>query len=420
MSHFCTRRNLRIVGLLLGGAILAPAAMAAGGGAYNGSEPPPPNRAPYLPQHDSTVLQAVPARNDPKVKLMRKLRAELDAKPHDVILADKLARAYVDFGRQLGDAHYSGYATAVIAPWMKQDPPPVPVLVTNAVILQFLHKFDASREQLKAAIKRAPDNRNAWLTLASVDEVQGRYDDANTDCVHTAQAGGPTLGILCSGGLRSFIGHAEQAQKMLGLISAPASNIPKPVESYIQDFLAETAERLGEWKQVEMHFKKALSYTPEDNFTLVNYADFLLEQGRPKEVLKLLAHHQSSDTAFLRITLAQQALHSPDLARYVWITAARFEALTLRGSHLYAREHSRFALQLLHDPQLALKLAIRNWKVQRAPPDQLVFLQAALAANKPEAARPVLEQLDKTHLQDPIIEPLAAKLRAQIAAEKHS
>lgn len=420
MIHFRIRRSLCLFGVLLTGAILAPAAVATTGSAYTGTEPPPPNRAPYLPKHDNTVLQLVPARNNPAIVKMRALRAQLDAKPHDVALADKLARAYVSFGREIGDAHYSGYATAVIAPWMKLNEPPPPVLVTQAVILQFLHKFDPARKLLKAAIKRAPDNMQAWLTLSSVDMIQGRYHAANIDCVNSAKAGGPLLGIMCSGALRSFVGHAEQAQKMLTLISAPSTTIPPPVESYIQGLLAETAERLGEWKQANAHFEKALEFTPHDNFTLVNYADLLLYLHQPEKVLRLLNDDQQSDTAFLRITLAHQQMHSPDLARYTWIMVARFEALTLRGSHLFGREHSRFALHVLHDPQLALELAERNWKVQRAPWDQRVFLEAALATHKPAAALPVLKQLDETHLQDPIIQPLAAKVRAELAAEKKS
>jgi len=166
--------------------------------------------------------------------------------------------------------------------------------------------------------------------------------------------------------------------------------------------------------------RKALSFTPHDNFTLVNYADLLLYLHQPEKVLRLLNDDQQSDTAFLRITLAHQQMHSPDLARYTWIMAARFEALTLRGSHLFGREHSRFALQVLHDPELALTLAERNWKIQRAPWDQRVFLEAAQATHKPGAAIPVLKQLDQTHLQDPTIAPLAAEVRAELAAEKKS
>ena len=140
----------------------------------------------------------------------------------------------------------------------------------------------------------------------------------------------------------------------------------------------------------------------------------LLDRGRPTEVLTLLADRAQSDAAFLRLALAQSALHSPDLSRYTWIMAARFEALTLRGSDYFGREQARFALQLQHDPQRALDMAQRNWQVQRAPWDARVLLEAAAAAAQPKAAADVLDFLRDTNLEDPVILPLARTLRAQL------
>ena len=81
------------------------------------------------------------------------LRAALDAHPQDVRAAAALARAYIDFGRQLGDAHYAGYAEAVIAPWMAAAEPPAAVLVLQATILQFRHEFDDARALLVRALR---------------------------------------------------------------------------------------------------------------------------------------------------------------------------------------------------------------------------------------------------------------------------
>jgi len=129
--------------------------------------------------------------------------------------------------------------------------------------------------------------------------------------------------------------------------------------------------------------------------------------------MPLLADHTQSDTAFLRLALAQLALNSDQVQRYTWIMGARFEALRLRGSDYFGREESRFALQLQHDPQTALDMALRNWEVQRAPWDARVVLEAALAAHQPRAAAPVLDFVEQTRLEDPIIASLAADLRAQ-------
>ncbi len=173
--------------------------------------------------------------------------------------------------------------------------------------------------------------------------------------------------------------------------------------------LAETCERLGDWKQAEVHYRKALALTPKDNFLLIAYADLLLDRNRPAEVLSLLQSSVQSDTAFLRLAPAKAALRSPDLPLYTWIMEARFEALAQRGSDYFGREQVRFALYLKHDPQAALMLALRNWQVQRGPWDARVFLEAALAAHDPQAAATVLAFLRQTKLQD-VVESLVRGL----------
>jgi Tfp pilus assembly protein PilF len=375
---------------------------------------PPPYRAPYLPNANTDMLQQVPATSDPKVREMGTLRLQLNADPTNLRTADQLARVYIDFGRQLGDAHYAGYAEAVIAPWLKAKPPPALVLVLQATILQFRHQFSDARKLLQQALKQDPRNAQAWLTLATLDMVQGDYAAAKDDCGHVASNGGFVLGIACTGNLRANLGQAQQSMALLTQIEGDAPNLSAPFKAWVQGLLAESAERLGDWAQAEAHYRKALGYTPEDNFLLVAYADFLLDRNRPEQVLDLLVDHSQSDTAFLRIALAQAALGSPELTRSTWIMAARFEALAQRGSDYYGREQVRFALHLQHDPQAALDLAQRNWQMQRAPWDARVFLEAAQAANQPQAAAPVLTFLEQTKLQDPIIEPLARQLRARL------
>jgi Tfp pilus assembly protein PilF len=346
---------------------------------------------------------------------MRQLRRSLDAAPQSLRAAKTLADAYIDYGRQVGDAHYAGYAEAIIAPWVRAATPAADALVTQATILQYRHQFADAREYLQRAIKIEPRNGQAWLTLATLDMVQGDYATAGKDCVQVTNTAGVETGLACSGNLRSYVGHARQSLSVLQQVEAADAAAPASYKAWIEGLLAESAERLGDWPLAESHYRSALKWLPRDNFLLVAYADFLLDRGRPQEVTPLLADHTQSDTAFLRIALAQAALHGDQSQRYTWIMAARFEALRLRGSDYFGREESRFALQLQHDPDTALDLALRNWQVQRAPWDARVVLEAALAAKRPQAAVPVLEFLDRTRLEDPILEPLGHQLRAQLA-----
>jgi len=395
----------------LGAVNVTPAAEVA---ASSDLAPPPPFRAPYVPA-DGEVLQEVPSTTDPAVINMRQLRRSLDAAPHSLRAAKALADAYIDYGRQVGDAHYAGYAEAIIAPWVRAATPPADALVTQATILQYRHQFADAREYLQRAIKIEAHNGQAWLTLATLDMVQGDYATAGKDCVQVTNTAGVETGLACSGNLRSYVGQARQSMAVLQQVEAADDAAPASYKAWIEGLLAESAERLGDWPLAESHYRSALKSLPRDNFLLVAYADFLLDRGRPQEVTPLLADHTQSDTAFLRIALAQAALHGDQSKRYTWIVAARFEALRLRGSDYFGREESRFALQLQHDPDTALDLALRNWQVQRAPWDARVVLEAAVAAKKPRAAIPVLEFLERTRLEDPILEPLDHQLRAQLA-----
>jgi tetratricopeptide (TPR) repeat protein len=381
--------------------------------------PAPAFGSPYVPTLDTEVLQQVPSRAERVVKDMRRLREELNATPEDLPLALRLADAYVEYGRQIGDAHYVGYAEAVIAPWLHLASPPASALVLEATIFQFRHQFSDARGRLHDAFKADPHNAQAWLTLATLDMVQGDYDAAGKDCAKVTTYAGFALGLACGGSLRSYLGQAEQAEALLHQAAAALNTAPPATRAWLQGLMAESAERLGDWSAAELNYRQALAATPQDNFLLVAYADFLLDRGRPDEVLALLKGHEQSDTAFLRIVLAQAALRCADLPNNVWIMGARFEALTLRGSDYFGREQARFALQLQHDPVRALDIALQNWAVQRAPWDARVLLEAALAAQQPAAAASALQFLQRTHLQDPIIDSLARQLRLRLTARQY-
>jgi tetratricopeptide (TPR) repeat protein len=372
-----------------------------------------PLAGPYLPTDDAVVLQQVPPASNRNVQAIRPLRKRFDQSPNDLVVANRLASAYIDFGRELGDAHYVGYAEAVIAPWMRQPSPPVTTLILDATILQYRHQFAAAREQLDRAIAADPRNAQAWLTTATLDMVRGDYDSAATSCAKVGAFGGTVVGAICSANRESYLGRARHGVSVLEAMSLQARGSAPAFAAWIEGLIAESAERLGDWTLAEDHYRKALGLTPDDNFVLVAYADFLLDRGRYREVLKLLAPYVQSDTAFLRVVLAKVALHEPDVAKDRFLMAARFEALALRGDDLFGREQVRFALDAQGDAATALALAEQNWKVQRAPWDARVYLEAALAAKRPDAAAPVVAFVDRTRLEDPVIQALVGKLRAR-------
>ena len=383
---------------------------------------PAAQNAPYVPASADVVLQRVPPNTDPRVRQFDLLRRDLSRHPRDVGKAVMLAHAYIDYGRATGDARFLGRAMAVIAPWMSEPEPPIPVLLVHATIQQSRHFFQASRDELGAILKRDPENTQALLTLATVAMVQGDVELANHACVQLTNTAGDFMGMVCSASLRSVTGHGKQAYALLSMVEDPGPKAPPEIKSWIEGLMADTAVRMGKPELADLHFKQALQSTPGDNFLLADYGDFLLDQKRPREVIDLIGSNTESDTSFLRVVLAEQALGLPQAVKDAREMSARFQAMDDRGSHVFRREQIGFELQVQQNPRRALELARENWTVQRAPKDVLVYLQAALAANDPAAAKPVLDFLARTGLSDARIDPLVAQVQAaqRAAATTHA
>ncbi len=372
---------------------------------------------PYVPASDSTVLEHLPSTSDPRVRRFDALKQQVAANPSDVKRATALSRAYLDYGRDTGDARYLGRAQAVIAPWVAKHPPSDDALLVLATILQSRHQFAESRRILQALLQRDEDNTQAWLTLASVALVQGDMDEAHRDCVHLLGNSDGLITAGCIGSWNAVNGNAQSSLHVIDALLQQEPNGSPALQSWAHGLLADAAKVLGQADRAGAEFKKALLLAPGDNFMLADYGDFLLDHGRAQEALELMRGYEQSDTSFLRKVLAESALKLPSANADVQQMASRFRDLEQRGDkRLYGREEARFVLELQHDPTRALQLAQDNWVIQRAPEDIRIYLEAALAAGKPASAKPVLDFLQRTHFEDPIVRALAARVSKQLDA----
>ncbi len=367
---------------------------------------------PYIPANASVVLQLVPPTTDPRVRQFDQLRADFNAHPKDAAKAVALAQAYIDYGRSTGDARYLGRAMAVIAPFVAQSPPPIPVMLVHATIQQSRHFFQASREELLQILKRDPENVQALLTLSTVAMVQGDHDLANRLCVQMTNAAGNFMGMICTAALRGLSGKTDQAYALLSYVQDPGPKAPPAIKAWIQGLLADTAARMGKPDLADTHFKNALQLAPGDNFLLADYGEFLIDQKRYQDAIDLVRNDTQSDTSFLVLVTAEKALGSPKAKADMAEMDARFQSMDERGDHVFLREEASYMLHVEHDPKMALDLARQNWREQRAPKDVRVYLEAALAANAPAAAKPALDFVARTHLTDVEIDPLIKQLQA--------
>jgi tetratricopeptide (TPR) repeat protein len=354
---------------------------------------------PYRPSSDSTVLAELPAGTRyADVSARRSAQTRVD-------VAIPLAQFYIQQSRLRGDLRYLGYAQAVLAPWVQQEPPAPDVLVLQATLLQSRHEFSASLALLERALTARPDNPQALLIQATVLRVLGRYREAGAACDRFSRIVEPRLGAICIQSLRGLNGHLESSYAALTQISS--QGWPTPEKSWLYSELGEMAVRLGRDDQAQRWFQQDLNLAPEDFYVRAAYADLLLRQGRPSEVLTLLQGRESFEPLLLRIAIAQRQLRDSRLAQSSARLKAAFAAEEQRGEAVHRREQARFLLEVEDQPTLGLAAALENWAVQREPEDVLVLVNAAKAAGNPAAAQPALEFVRTAAQSDVRVNPVA-------------
>jgi Tfp pilus assembly protein PilF len=367
--------------------------------------------APYVPAADDVVLEQLPLRaSDPVAREIRELRSQLSADPANLRLALQLARSYFAQAGAQSDPRYVGYAQAALKPWWDLPQPPVGVLVMRATLRQYGHDFAGAVADIDRALMIEPAHIEALSLRADINLVQADYAASRADCERMA----PHVTMLTDAGCIAFIdgmtGRARQSHDRLLAALARTKNVAADQQLWILTRLAEMAWRLNEPRLAEEHFRRAFALKIDDGFLLAAYADFLLDYGRPQDVINLLKDWARADPLLLRLTLAEQALKAPAFAGHQATLSARYAAARMRGDTTHEQEESRFTLQVLNRPEEALKLALSNWRVQREPRDARVVIEAAIALGRADAAQPVLEWMARTGIEDWYLRQLAAKL----------
>ena len=366
---------------------------------------------PYRPTDDAQVLERLSVKaTDPVARELATLRTDLQHNPRNPESAVKLAARYIEQGRSEGDPRLLGQAQAVLAPWWDEQTAPPAVLIVRATIKQNAHEFGPALVDLEQALTAQPTNIQAWLTKASILQVQARYPEAKRACQPLTRLAARHIALGCLADIEGLTGHATQSQVRLRA-ALDQSTVPDRERIWILTILGELAARLGDVQDAERSYREAIAIGVKDQYLLGAYADFLLDQGRNREVIELLTAETKADGLLLRLTLAEQALQLPAWKNHSAELAARFAASRERGTRVHLREEARFTLALLHDPHTALNLAQANWNVQKEPWDARLLLESALATGNSHAARPVIEWLTANQVQDLHLQTLAKQVQ---------
>ncbi len=370
--------------------------------------------APFIPGSDSEVVERLPAgAGDPSVRRVESLRKQLAAHPGDVALRLEIARRYFGLAMAQGDPRYVGYASAAIGPLAQSASGNAGYWLMRGLIQQYSHDFAGALQSLARAGELDPQSPEPIAWRAAIHMVQARYREALSECTRLVPLAHPLHAQGCTAYVLASTGHLAEAYAALRQQLAAAGEVAPGLALWVQTRLADMAMRLERFGEAEAHFKSALRQGVTDQYLLGAYADFLLLQKRPAEVVALLADWERSDILLLRLALAGQALKDARAAGWAGQLRDRFAAAAQRGDRLHEQEAARFELDVQGRPAAALALAVRNYQAQKEPRDAEILMRAALAANQAKAAQPALDWLRASHYEDPALARLAGELAAK-------
>ncbi len=362
----------------------------------------------FIPTDDGEVVETLPR----TFGVERAARSRSDSPLTDPAAAAVEARRWIEAARTESDPRYLGYARAALAAWWDSDEPPAEVLLQRALLRQRMHDFEPAIRDLERLLGHAPGHRQARLALAMIRQVQGDLTGARLECGALMRAAADAVAWLCEASVLGLTGQAERALSLLGVLRPQFAKASPDLRQWAETLSAEIAARLGHDEVAEGHFRAALDALRRDPYLLRQWADFLLGQGRAAEVAALLADEARDEGLLVRLAQAYSLQNDPRAAALCALLDARFEAARLSGSVLHRADEARYLLAFDGDRRRAMQLALENWATQRAPEDAHLVLEAALAARDAAAARPAIEWLRRSGLEDVRVAELIRQIEA--------
>ena len=358
----------------------------------------------FTAQNDTAIVERLAPRAFTKASALAKNAPAIALSENE---AQAAALRWIQLSRQTSDPRYLGRAQSVLAKWWDSSEAPPNIAVLQATIEQSRHEFDKAKAILLRVVSKAPNQSQAWLTLATLERLSANYPAAMEACGQVTRAGDTFYGQACQFETQSLQGDFAAARagfnQLLG--KKTGASLLRPISAADQSWLwslqAENEERAGQ----EVSALKAYSISlalAEDGYTRLAYADNLLRLSKPDQALKVLVNQPESDAVLLRLAFAKKLTGDASWQTLNQQLKERFAALKARGeeTRLHARELALAALWLDEKYPAAAALAMINLQLQKEPFDWWLALHSSQKAGLNDQVAKLKDSLMRSGLVD--------------------
>lgn len=343
---------------------------------------------------------------------LRALDQAWRADPKNLDAALAFARAVFVLGLRQGDLRWYGSARAALAPWWEASELPAQAYFLRGLVKQGFHDFDGGLKDIKKAIDKDRAQAEFWSWRFALHLLLADINAARQDCDEIAKLFGQEEAEIYRAVLLYRTGQPAQAvARLQRAVGAPRFKDPA-AQDWIGFHLGEALRVAGQTPLALATWDKHLKAQPQSHLLRLSLVELLNQSGRYAEAKKLIALDTATDALLMQAVIASRGLKDGEEARLARLLELRLQSQAQRGESLIERPKLIYLIAYGKDPAAGLALSIDNWKLQKEPPDALLFVQAALAVNQPRAAEPVIEWAKQTGYTDAELTPLIEQLKS--------
>lgn len=371
----------------------------------------------YTPAASAVVLSSSVHAQGGRQGELRALDQAWRAQPQNLDAALAYARAVFTLGLTEGDLRWFGSAKAALTPWWQATDLPADGFFLRGLVKQGFHAFDAGLQDIQQAIAKAPRRAEFWSWRFALHLLLADMAAARQDTEEMARLFGPQEAQVYRAVLLYRTGQPQPAIGLLNTAIRAAQFQDPSSQVWLGFHLGEAHRVAGQPDQALAVWGKQLQASPQSHLLRLSLSELLNQQGqyRQARAVATAAHAATSsmtDALLMQALLASRGLKDADEARLASQMDARLKSQALRQEALI--ERPKLIYQIAYGQNLAagLALSIENWRLQKEPPDAVLFAQAALALGQARAAEPVVLWAEKTGYTDPQLTPLLQQLKA--------
>lgn len=291
--------------------------------------------------------------------------------PH---VAAKLITQLLETAAKNGDQRALGRARALLDPWWNDKAPPSEILLQRARYQQRTHAFSAAEGDFQLLVNNHVIHESlriqAWLGLANTQILLGKNQRAFRACKQIPGTRYLLESLSCQARVLSVSGQLERAIKTYRAVLTQRG-VSNEQFQWLQNALGEVYWVANKPAKAQAMLSAAAANSGQAHL-IKTYADFLIEQRQPGEILRLIPSATRDAALLLRRVIAEKILQQPDYRK----TLARLNSLKdqarVFGRKTHLADEALFARYIEENPDRALALARQNLNAQKDVADRFL------------------------------------------------